>query len=113
MQAIDVSLGQQVSPLEPSQEKPADLLRSTVHMKTPFDHTISGMSCLVRALVVISPQTAERDWKERDGDCRNVEHRTPEESRQHVARPWCIRPRLQLQRRVIALDIDFRQESSA
>jgi hypothetical protein len=50
MQAIDVSLGQQVSRLEPMQEKPADLLRSTVHMKFPFDHTISSMSYVVRGI---------------------------------------------------------------
>lgn len=54
MQIIDVSLGQQVKPMEPSQQKkdkkPADLLRSTMHITTPFDQAIPDLSCVVTAL---------------------------------------------------------------
>lgn len=72
VQAIDVSLGQQVSPLEPAQENPADLLRSTVHMKSPFAQTIPSMSCVVRALVAFSPKVATRDGKRMGEDLHNV-----------------------------------------
>lgn len=91
MQAIDVSLGQQVSPLEPSQEKPADLLPSTVHMKSPFDHTISSMSCAVRALAVLSPQMAMRDCKNGKRTAEMWKIRGQDKSRRVAS--WCIGPR--------------------